>query len=62
MIVSEEELRRLHDHLYRVESAVADVTADLEGSPGDKAYREAFDHLFDSVRDLVGIVIEPARV
>ena len=61
VIVSEEELERLHDRLYRLESAVADVTGDLDRATGAKAYREAFDHLYDSAKDLVGLVIEPVR-
>lgn len=61
MVVAEEDLQRLHDRLYRLEAAVEDVTADLRRSAGPKAYREAFDHLYESARDLVGTVVEPAR-
>jgi tetrahydromethanopterin S-methyltransferase subunit G len=61
VVVAEEDLQRLHDRLYRLEAAVEDVTADLRRSTGPKAYREAFDHLYESARDLVGTVVEPAR-
>ena len=61
VIVSEEDLRRLHDRLYLLESALEDVEADLEGKPGPAAYREAFDHLYEAAKDLVGVVVEPVR-
>jgi hypothetical protein len=61
VIVSEEELSRVHDRLYRLESAVEDVDADLAGSPGPAAYRAAVEHLLDAARDLVGVVVEPVR-
>jgi hypothetical protein len=35
--------------------------ADLEGNAGPKAYREAFEHLCDPARDLVGMIVEPVR-
>jgi hypothetical protein len=47
--------------LYRLESAIEDVQADLGKKPAAKAYREAFDHLYESAQDLVGLVIEPMR-
>jgi hypothetical protein len=61
VIVNEDDLRRLHDRIYRLESAVDDVQADLEGRTSAAAYRGAFDHLFDAAADLVGMVIEPVR-
>jgi hypothetical protein len=61
VIVSEADLQSLHDRLYRLESAVEDVRTDLGGSPGPKAYKEAFEHLYDSAQDLVGVVVEPVR-
>lgn len=51
----------MRDRLYRLEAAVEDVTADLGRSAGPKDYREAFEHLYESARDLVGTVVEPAR-
>jgi hypothetical protein len=60
VLVAEEDLRRLHDRLYRLEAAVEDVDADLQGSVSDHMYRAAFDHLADAARDLVGVVIEPS--
>jgi tetrahydromethanopterin S-methyltransferase subunit G len=60
-IVSEEDLRFVHDRLYRLEAAIEDVDADLQGAPGARAYRVAFEHLYEAARDLVGVVIEPAR-
>jgi tetrahydromethanopterin S-methyltransferase subunit G len=60
-IVAEEDLRRLHDRLYRLESAVQDVDADLGERTGARAYREALDHLLEAARDLVGLVVEPVR-
>jgi hypothetical protein len=61
VVVAEADLARLHDRLYRLESAVEDVDADLAGNAGPKAYRTAFEHLSDPVKDLVGMVIEPVR-
>jgi tetrahydromethanopterin S-methyltransferase subunit G len=61
LVVAEADLRDLHDRLYRLESAVEDVDGDLAGRPGPAAYREAFAHLYEAARDLVGVVIEPAR-
>ena len=61
VIVSEEDLRRVHDRLYLLESAIEDVEADLAGTVGPKAYREAFDHLYVAAKDLVGMVVEPVR-
>lgn len=61
VIVAEDELRRLHDRLYRLESAVEDVDADLAGKPGPKAYREAFEHLYEAAQGLVNVVVEPVR-
>jgi hypothetical protein len=60
-VVSEDDLRALHDRLYRLEAAVQDVDADLVGRTGVKAYREALDHLMEASRDLVGLVVEPVR-
>ena len=43
------------------ESAIEDVDADLAGDPGPKAYRAAFEHLYESAKDLVGVVVEAVR-
>jgi len=61
VVVSEADLQSLHDRLYRLESAIEDVRADLGGKPGARAYREAFEHLYDSATDLLGVVVEPVR-
>jgi hypothetical protein len=61
VVVSEQDLRSVHDRLYRLESAVEDVLADLAGSPGAGEYRAAVEHLLDAAQDLVGVVIEPVR-
>ena len=61
VIVSEADLQSLHDRLYRLETAIEDVESDLGAKPTAAAYREAFDHLYDSAQDLVGVVIEPMR-
>ena len=37
-IVTEADLRLLHDRLYRLESAVEDVQSDLTGTPSARAY------------------------
>jgi hypothetical protein len=60
-VVSQEDLRKLHDRLYRLESAVQDVDADLRELSGLRAYREALDHLLEAARDLVGVTVEPVR-
>lgn len=59
--MAEDELRRLHDQLYRLESALEDVAADLQGQPSREEYRAALAHLSDAAKDLVGTVIEAAR-
>jgi hypothetical protein len=51
----------MHDRLYRLESALEDVDGDLAASSSHRAYKEAFDHLAEAARDLVGAVVEPAR-
>jgi tetrahydromethanopterin S-methyltransferase subunit G len=61
VIVSEADLQSLHDRLYQLESAVEDVRADLSDHAGARAYREAFEHLYDSAKDLVGLVVEAVR-
>jgi hypothetical protein len=61
VIVSEEELRNVHDRLYRMEAAVEDVQSDLAGSPDAAAYRAAVAHLLDAAQDLVGLVVESVR-
>ncbi len=59
--MSEDELRRVHDRLYRLETAVEDVEADLGVQPGAQAYRAAYEHLYEAAKDLVGVVVEPVR-
>jgi hypothetical protein len=61
VIVSESDLRSLHDRLYRLETAMEDVETDLGEGPSAKAYKEAFVHLHESAKDLVGFVLEPVR-
>jgi tetrahydromethanopterin S-methyltransferase subunit G len=61
VIVSEDDLRRLHDRLYRLEAAIEDVESDLAGSPSAAVYRQAYEHLYEAAHDLVGVVVEPAR-
>ena len=61
IVVSTADLARLHDLLYRLETAVEDVTADLAATADPGAYRDAYEHLMDAVADLVGTVIEPVR-
>ena len=61
VLVARSDLDKLHDWLYRLESALEDVEADLEVSSGPKAYREAFGHLREAAQDLVGISVEPVR-
>ena len=50
VIVAEEDLRTLHDRLYRLEAAIEDVESDLAGKPPDRAYRQAYEHLYESAR------------
>ena len=61
VIVAEDDLSRLHDRLYRLESAIEDVDADLAASHGTKAYREAFEHLYEAASDLVNVAVEQVR-
>ena len=61
MVVSERDLQIVHDRLYRLESAVEDVVADLGEKAGPQAYRAAFEHLFEAASELVGVVVEPVR-
>jgi hypothetical protein len=58
--VTQGELQRLHDRLYRLEAALEDVDADLAGQPSSRAYRQAFEHLYEAAKDVAGVVIEPA--
>jgi hypothetical protein len=60
VVVTEAELQRLHDRLYRLEAAMEDVDADLSGRPTAQAYRQAFEHLYEAAKDVAGVVIEPA--
>jgi hypothetical protein len=62
VIVSEDDLKRLHDRLYRLESAIDDTEADLSETSSAPAYKAAFEHLHEAARDLAGVVIEPVRV
>jgi uncharacterized protein YukE len=62
VIVNEDDLKRLHDRLYRLESAIDDTEADLSEGKSARAYKEAFEHLHEAARDLAGVVIEPVRV
>ena len=59
--MSEDDLRRVHDRLYRLETAVEDVEGDLDDRSGSQAYRAAFEHLYEAAKDLVGVVVEPVR-
>jgi tetrahydromethanopterin S-methyltransferase subunit G len=61
VVVSEGELRKVHDRIYQLECAIEDVDADLAGRSGVAAHREALVHLLEAARGLVGVVIEPAR-
>jgi hypothetical protein len=60
VVVTQGELQRLHDRLYRLEAAIEDVDADLAGHPSAPAYRRAFEHLYEAAKDVAGVVIEPA--
>jgi hypothetical protein len=60
VVVTQGELQRLHDRLYRLEAALEDVDADLAGQPSAPAYRQAFEHLYEAAKDVAGVVIEPA--
>jgi hypothetical protein len=61
VIVSEADLMRVRDRLYRLESAIEDVESDLGESTRSQSYREAFEHLYEAAKDLAGVVIEPVR-
>ena len=61
VIVSEEDLRRVRDRLYRLESAIEDVESDLGESTRSQSYREAFEHLYEAAKDLAGVMIDPVR-
>lgn len=58
-MVSKEELDRLHDRLYTLESALDDVDGDLAGKPRDADFKAAFRHLYAAASDLRGVVVEP---
>ena len=53
LVVTRAELDALHDKLYVLEAAVEDVTADLDGDPSLRDYREAVAWLLDAARPLV---------
>ena len=61
VIVSEADLMRVRDRLYRLESVIEDVESDLGESARAQSYREAFEHLYEAAKDLAGVVIEPVR-
>ncbi len=61
VVVTEAELRRLHDRLYQLETALEDIEADLAEDESPEALRTALAHLVDPARDLVDVVIEPMR-
>jgi hypothetical protein len=61
-VVAETDLQRMHDRLYRLEAALEDVDADLSDDDSAAALRAALAHLSEPARDLVGLVIEPARI
>ena len=61
VIVSEEDLRRVRDGLYRLESAIEDVELDLGESTRAQSYRDAFEHLYEAAKELAGVVIDPVR-
>lgn len=61
VVVSETELRRVHDRLYQLEAALEDVEGDLVETDDPDRYRRAFDHLYRAVLDLAGMVVEPIR-
>ncbi len=60
-IVATADLARLHDRLYRLESAVEDVGGDLAEDSSTAAVRAALDHVLDAAGDLVGFTVEPVR-
>ena len=63
LVVEQAQLDRMHDLLYALEAALQDVEQDLQGrsARSDKAYRQAFLHLFRAADDLRGVVVEPVR-
>jgi hypothetical protein len=52
LVVTRAELDLLHDKLYVLEAAVADVDADLSDAPGLREYQEAVAWLLDAARPL----------
>ena len=60
-VVADADLRRLHDRLYRLETAVEDVVADLAERGIRPDYKSAYEHLLEASQDLIGLVLEPVR-
>ena len=54
LIVARAALDELHDALYILESAVADVERDLAADDGPDAHREAVAWLLEAARPLIG--------
>ena len=54
LIVARAALDELHDALYILESAVADVERDLAADDGPNAHREAVAWLLEAARPLIG--------
>jgi hypothetical protein len=52
LVVTREELDRLHDQLYVLEAAVEDVERDLRASATKQDYTEAIEWLLDACRPL----------
>lgn len=59
LLVSQDQLDRLHDRLYALESALDDVDGDLSGRAREGDYRAALRHLYAAADDLRGLVVEP---
>jgi hypothetical protein len=54
VVVSRRELDDLHDRLYVLEAAVADVEQDMAAARTVAEHREALSHLLDAARPLAG--------
>jgi hypothetical protein len=58
-LVATNDLERVRDRLYVLESALDDVEADLRGAAPVEEYRRAFQHLYAAAAQLRGSAPEP---
>ena len=62
MLVARQTFDAVRDFLYRGETALEDVDADLAGEADPGAYRQALWHLYRAAADIRALGFEPKAV